>query len=73
MNKMSEKRKLPNIEQFLSDGRMTVGNNKRIQEEFDISGYIRYVKEKYNGDSSKVSQKELVQFLKDDKRHKKVS
>ena len=54
------------ITEFLpeGDGRLTAEYEGSILNEFDMTAYIKFVKEKYNGDSSKVTKEEMAMFLR---------
>ncbi len=52
---------IPDIEQYLEDGRLVEPYDKELK--IDYQGFIAYVKEKYNGDSTNMTQEEKDRFI----------
>jgi hypothetical protein len=52
---------LPNIDQYVEDGIYTAPPSKDVQ--YDMSGFFKFLTEKYGGDSSKMTQEEKERFI----------
>ncbi len=58
---------ISDIEKYMDDGRYTSEPPKGVK--FNMPGYFKYLKEKHNGDSSKMTQEEIDMFvIKDEKK-----
>lgn len=53
---------LPDIDQYLEDGRLTAPSNSESIK-FDGPAFFKYLTEKYGGDIDKMSQEEKDRFI----------